>query len=347
MKITEKDFNTGYHLITIENEAGFHLAVTDLGARIVSLGRDKELVLGFDSADDYLEQDPFIGASIGRTAGRIENGRFTLDGKDYQVSIDPATGHSLHGGKPGFETKKWAYTIENGKNEASVIFTTNSPDGEHGFPGNLEIEVRHTLTQENVWRVTTKGISDQTTLFNPTNHVYFNLIGDITQSIDEHKLWLNSSAFASLRPDTIPTGEITNSAGTAFDFQTEKPMADVFTSDFEQKNLCNGLDHPFFLNESNLQKPAAKLTSPDGKIELTVSTDSSSVVIFTANFGEDGPTMRGEKLAHHGGITFETQIAPGAEQYPEFGSITLPANETFETITEYKITLKEADEHGN
>ena len=114
MQITEKDFGQGYHLISIENESGFHLSVTDLGARIVSLGHDKELVLNFDSAEEYLERDAFIGASIGRTAGRIENGRFTLDGKDYQVAIDPETGHSLHGGKPGFETKKWDYAIENG-----------------------------------------------------------------------------------------------------------------------------------------------------------------------------------------------------------------------------------------
>jgi len=347
MQITQRDFGSDYQIITIENENGFHLSVTDLGARIVSLGRDKELVLGFDSAEEYLEKDPFIGATIGRTAGRIENGRFTLDGKNYQVSVDPVTGHSLHGGKPGFETKKWTYTIENSEDEASVVFTATSLDGEHGFPGNLEIEVRHTLTQDNVWRVTTKGISDQTTLFNPTNHVYFNLTGDVTQSIDEHKLWLASESFAALRPDTIPTGDIVDTKGTAFDFQTARALADVFASEFEQKNLCNGLDHPFFLKERSLHKPAAKLTSPDEKIELTVSTDLSSVVIFTANFGEDGPMIHGEKLAHHGGITFETQIAPGAEHYSTFGSITLPANEPFETTTEYKITLKEAKKLGN
>lgn len=340
MKITEKDFGAGYQLITITNESGFHLAVTDLGARIVSLGRDQELVLGFDSAEEYLAKDPFIGATIGRTAGRIENGRFTLDGKAYQVAVDPANGHSLHGGKPGFETKKWDYTIEEDDQSASVVFTLTSPAGEHGFPGELQVEVRHTLTQDNIWRVTTKGISDHTTLFNPTNHVYFNLTGDVTEAIDQHTLWLNSDSFAFLRPDTIPTGDIAPVAGTAFDFQTEKPLAAVFTSDFAQKNQCNGLDHPFFLKEKDIRQPAAKLTSADGKTELTVSTDSSSVVIFTANFGADGPLMHGKKLAHHGGITFETQIAPGAEQYPDFGSIKLPANETFETTTEYKIDFK-------
>lgn len=310
MQITKKDFGKNYQLITIENESGFHLSVTDLGARIVSLGRDKELILTFDSAEEYLEKDAFIGASIGRTAGRIENGRFTLDGKAYQVAIDPETGHSLHGGKPGFETKKWDYTIENGDQEASVIFTTTSPDGEHGFPGNLRVEVRHTLTNENVWRVTTKAVSDQTTLFNPTNHVYFNLTGDATQAIDEHKLWLNSDSVAVLRPDTIPTGEILNVTDTPFDFQTETTLTDLFASDFEQKNLCNGLDHPFFLKESDLNKPAATLTSPDGSVELIVSTDSSSVVIFTANFGEDGPMMQGKNSLTTAALPLKHKLLP-------------------------------------
>lgn len=347
MHITEKDFGKNYHLITIENEAGFHLSVTDLGARIVSLGREMELVLGFDSAEEYLAKDAFIGASIGRTAGRIEAGRFTLEGQNYQVMTDPLNGHSLHGGQPGFETKKWDYTIEEGEKEASIIFTTVSPDGEHGFPGNLNVEVRYTLTQENVWRLTTKGVSDQTTLFNPTNHVYFNLTGDVTQSIDNHQLWVNSADFAPLRQDSIPTGEKATLAGTPFDFQTPKNLAGVFTSDFEQKNQFNGIDHPFFLKENDLNTPAAKLVSPDGTVEVVVSTDASSVVIFTANFGDNAPEMRGKKLADHGGITFETQIAPGAEQYPAFGSIKLAANEPFETTTEFKINLKEANKHGN
>lgn len=347
MQITEKNFGNGYQLITIKNEAGFQLSVTDLGARIVSLGREKNLVLGFDSAQEYLEKDVFIGASIGRTAGRIENGRFTLDGESYHVTTDSTTGHSLHGGQPGFETKKWHYTIENGDDEASVIFTTVSPDNEHGFPGNLSVEVRHTLTKENTWRITTKGLSDRTTLFNPTNHVYFNLTGDVTQSVAQHKLWLNSPAFAPLRQDSIPTGRKVKTSGTAFDFQKTKTLADVFTSDFEQKNLVNGIDHPFFLTENNLVAPAAKLTSPDDTIELVVSTDLPCIVIFTANFGEAALEMHGKPLADHGGITFETQIAPGAEQFSDFGSIKLAANEPFETITNYQIHLKEVKNHGN
>ncbi|WP_165005463.1 galactose-1-epimerase [Enterococcus sp. ZJ1668] len=342
MKMTEQPFGQDYHLITLENGQGVTLSVTDLGARIVSLKADStELVLGFDSAGEYLEKDPYIGASIGRTAGRIENGRFTLGEKNYQAAVDPATGHTLHGGSPGFETKKWSYVLLNGENEASVLFTTTSPDMEHGFPGTLDVEVRYTLTQDNIWRITTRGISDRETIFNPTNHVYFNLSGDVSQPVDQHELWVNSEKFAPLRSDSIPTGEQQEVAGTAFDFRETKKLATVFASDFEQKNLFDGVDHPFFLKEHRLDEPAACLTSPDKKVRIVLSTDASSVVIFTANFGKDTPVMHGKKLANHGGITFETQTAPGAEQYPGFGSIHLLPHVPFETTTEFKIETRE------
>ncbi|MGM9903386.1 galactose mutarotase [Enterococcus sp. 10A9_DIV0425] len=342
MNITKKSFGKDVQLITLTNKNGLSLSVTDLGARIVSLRwQDRELVLGFDSAEEYLQKDSFIGASIGRTAGRIEEGRFILGDQTYQLDVDPATGHSLHGSSPSFEEKIWHYEITEEEQETTVIFTTTSPDGEHGFPGNLKVEVRYTLTQDNIWKVTTKGISDQSTLFNPTNHVYFNLSGDVTQSIDQHTLWLNSATFAPLREDSIPTGEQVAVQDTPFDFQTPKTLDTVFTSDFDQKNLFDGIDHPFFLNETGLDRTAAYLISPDGKIKVSVATDAPSIVVFTANFGEDTPEMHGARLSHHGGITFETQIAPGAEQFPSFGTMALAPETVFETTTEFKIDARE------
>lgn len=342
MTITEKDFGQGYHLITLSNTHGLKLAVTDLGARIVQLtANDRELILGFDSAQEYLTKDAYIGATIGRTAGRIEKGQFSLNDQTYQLSVDPQTGHSLHGGTPGFEQKKWTYQLNETDKESSVTFTTTSPDGEHGFPGNLSVEVCYTLTEDNIWRVRTQAISDQDTLFNPTNHVYFNLSGDVEESIDQHTLWLDSESFAPLRPDSIPTGEKASVAQTAFDFQTPQKLATVFTSQFEQKQLVDGIDHPFFLNNPGMNHVSAYLLSPDEQIKVSIMTDSPSVVIFTANFGQDTPEMHGKKLANHGGITFETQIAPGAEQYPAFGNIHLAAHTPFETTTEFKIDTRE------
>lgn len=341
MPITIQNFGQGYHLLVLTNKQGLQLAVTDLGARIVSLKiGDRELVLGFDSAQEYLEKDAYIGASIGRTAGRIEEGHFILDDHTYQLSVDPATGHSLHGGSPGFETKKWSYQMIEDVQKDSVIFTTESSDGEHGFPGNLRVEVRYTLTQDNIWRITTRGVSDQATLFNPTNHVYFNLSGDITQPINQHILWLDSDKFAPLRADSIPLGKKSSVANTPFDFQKPKQLTTVFESDFNQKILFDGIDHPFFLKEQRLDKVAAFLISPDEKIKVSVATDAPSIVVFTANFGENTPEMRGKNLSNHGGITFETQIAPGAEQFSNFGDIKLPPNTVFETTTEFKIETR-------
>ncbi|MFV0559433.1 MAG: aldose epimerase family protein [Enterococcus sp.] len=343
MKIIEEDFGNGFHLITLTNQSGMKLAVSDLGARIVHLQvpvKDgmRELVLGFDSAEEYQTKDAYIGASIGRVAGRIRDGKFKIGQESYQVEVDPETGHTLHGGTPGFEEKKWTYTCISGANETSVIFSMTSPDGEHGFPGNLDVEVRYTLTNDNVWRIQTRGLSDKDTLFNPTNHVYFNLTGDVTQTVGEHTLWVNAKQYAPLRKDSIPTGELVAVADSAFDFTKPRKLQEMFDdTSFKQKQLVDGIDHPFFLRESGLETSAAKLISPDELVSVTVETTEPSVVIFTANFGENTPEMHGEKLANHGGITFETQEAPGSEQFESFGNILLSANEIMETTTEFKI----------
>lgn len=339
MQITEKDFGQTYHLITLTNNHGTSLSVTDLGARIVSLlFNERELVLGFDSADEYINKDPYIGASIGRVAGRIEHGQFAISSKTYQAQTDPTTGHTLHGGNPGFELKKWDYQTRIEADRASVIFHLTSPDQENGFPGNLAVDVIYTLTEDDTWEVKTTGISDQATLFNPTNHVYFNLTGDVSQPIDNHTLFIESDVFAELASNSIPTGKKVPVSRTAFDFRKPKKLAEVFAADYPQKNQFNGIDHPFFLKKTGLRETAAELTSPDNEVQVSVKTDAPSLVIFTANFGEATPEMRETKLADHGGITFEAQVAPGAEQYSEFGSMLLAANHPFTTTTEFKLT---------
>lgn len=342
MNITTKDFGAGYTIITITNPNGLQLTVSDLGARITSLKVPttnglRELVLGFDTAKEYLEKDVYIGASIGRVAGRIQNGTFQIDRKIYKVQVDETTGNTLHGGTPGFESKKWQYQIIDNDDEASVIFYTVSPDGENGFPGNLYVEIRYTLTSANVWKVETRATSDKDTLFNPTNHVYFNLTGDVTQPVDEHTLWVDSDRFAPLNRESIPIGEKLPVEGTAFDFRKSVKLKEIFNSTFDQKELVGGIDHPFFLNRPELSRSSVKLSSPDEVVTIEIATKEPSVVIFTANFGENTPIMHGKQLANHGGITFETQVSPGAEQYPDFGDIVLRTDSTYQTMTEFHI----------
>lgn len=341
MQIKETDFGQDYHLITIENKNGVELSVSDLGARIVSLkALNRELVWGFESAHEYLDNDLTIGAMIGRTAGRIANGRFDIAGKTYQVSQNSGP-HNLHGGMPGFESAKWEYTVLNGENEASVLFRLTSPDGTHGFPGNLEVEVRHTLTSDNLWRVTTRGVTDEATLFNPTNHVYFNLSGDLSETIDQHSLYLNSNSFAPIINSGITDGTKADVSGTPFDFQQEKKIVDFFNSRQPQSEIVDGIDHPFFFKQTGLRFMQAKLTSPDEKLAIELFTDRPTVVLFSGNFGKDYYLMRGKKVGRHQGLTFETQFAPGAERFSSFGNIVLPADFPKETITEYKINFKE------
>ncbi|MEQ7179896.1 aldose epimerase family protein [Enterococcus thailandicus] len=342
MQIKEQEFGNDSHLITLINDQKTELAVTDFGARIVHLqtlidGTKRELILGFDHAEEYLSKDAYIGATIGRAAGRIAKGKFYLDNQEYQAKGSEETGHCLHGGDPSFEKKNWPYTIIKGENEASVIFYLTSPNQENGFPGNLDVEARYTLTNDDVWRISIRGISDQLTLFNPTNHVYFNLTGDVTEPIDQHELWLASQFFAPLQKDLIPKGKVAPVKGTAFDFTTPKVLSDVFISDFPQAKMVGGMDHPFFLQKTGQMNQVAKLTSPDKKVAIQVATNVGSIVLFTANFGDDAPVMRGDKLVNHGGITFETQEAPGSERFESFGDITLLPNQAREFVTEYQI----------
>lgn len=344
MKVKTRSFGEGYELIEVTNQNGVTLGLSDLGARIVSLtvphqGEEKNIVLGFDSAAEYLTKDPYIGSTIGRTAGRIAKGQATLNGQPLQVEVNPQTGHQLHGGMKGFEQRKWAYEIEEGADATSVHFTYVSPDQENGFPGTLNVKVTHTLTNQNDWEYRIEGTTDQATFFNPTNHVYFNLNGDVTQSIDNHQLWLDSPAFAEITEDVLPTGEKIAVEGTAFDFQTAKEVHTLFASQEPQMLLVGGLDHPFFLDESRRNKPQAQLQNADQSLTVSMDTNQSSVVIFTANFGDEGPLLHGKKLVDHGGITFETQTAPGAEQFPAFGSFVIQPAETAVNRTRFHLSF--------
>ncbi|WP_321382608.1 aldose epimerase family protein [uncultured Enterococcus sp.] len=342
MEIIKKSFGKEANLFILKNDKGTELAVSDQGARIVSLkvlvdGKLRETVLGFDSAEEYSEKDPYIGSSVGRFAGRIKNGKFSIDGKEYQVTVDPETGHNLHGGY-GFDKYIWQSAEQVEDDRVSVIFTLESKAGDEGFPGNLSVSVKYSLTNENEWVVHYSAKTDEATIYNPTNHVYFNLTGDPSRAIDEHVLQMNANRYVEVDGDVIPTGKLVDVKGTIFDFTTGKQMSELFAGVASEASGIDGLDHPFLLTED---VPQVTLTSPDKKVTIEMTTDSPSVVVFTANFGEDGPAMRGTKLADHGGITMETQVAPGVTDYPEWGSVVLRPDEAFEQETVFKVVVEE------
>ena len=320
MTISTESFGQGMLLYTLTNKNGVTLKVTDFGARIVALdvpltkNESRSLVLGFPSADEYLSKDLYFGATIGRTAGRIADGSFELAGKTYQTMINTPTQTTLHGGTPGFESKKWHSEIQEAQVNPSVKFWLESPAGENGFPGNLTVSVTYTLTEENEWQIEYQATTDEQTLFNPTNHVYFNLTGNPAIPIDAHELQINAQKFVPLDERVLPFGELASVDQTAFDLQKPKKLAEVFSSNDEQIQKMNGFDHPFIL-----------------------TTDQPSVVIFSANFADDGPDIQGQKLVNHGALTFETQVCPGAERFPLFGSITLSPEQEFHSTTRFKL----------
>lgn len=343
MKVSQNPFGNDALLLTIENDNGVRLEVSNFGARIVSLyvptdSGPKNIVLGFDSLEDY-KMETHYGATIGRVAGRIKNGEFSLGETLYKTSVNQS-GNTLHGGKPGFDEKTWRYEVEETDQSASITFSTNSPDGENGFPGNLEVSVTYTLDNLNVWSVSYQAKSDKNTIFNPTNHVYFNLTGHPSISIEEHSLQISSEEFAPVNADTTVIGEKRSVNGTVFDFRSSKKIKSAFKSNDAQVKRVQGIDHPFFLTCSGLDQTAAKLISPDEKITVEVHTEETAIIVYTANFVEGVPLMHGEKLIQHGGITFETQAAPGAIEFEDFGDVILLAGETYTSKTKYKIGIR-------
>lgn len=343
MKINEQAFGQQAKLIVLENDNGFRLGVTDFGARIVDFwvptaSGEKNIVLGFDSAEEYQQKDCYIGATIGRVAGRITAGKFEINGVPYQAVTQPNQGNNtLHGGPNSFEEKYWSYETATHADRVEVTFSYESPDQENGFPGNLSVVVTYTLTQENEWRVSYQAKTDQATLFNPTNHVYFNLTGDVTTSVADHLLEIAADRFVVVDEQTTATGELRSVTDTPFDFQQEKQVGDVFTADYPQNRLVDGLDHPFVFREE-AETPQVRLSSPTKDVVVEMTTTEPSVVIFTANFGENTPEMRGQKLANHGGITLETQVMPGAVEYEGFCDIILPPEAVFASTTRFKVS---------
>ena len=335
MKITTEKFGLGSDLITFENEQGVAISFTNYGARIArwqiptATGK-KNIIWSFENADEYQAIDSYPGATIGRTAGRITDGQSKID---HQILLTAQNdgNNTLHGGFNSFDQKLWNYVItDNG-----IVFTLVSADGENGYPGELTLEVNYTYDEENRWTITYKAVSSKDTLFNPTNHVYFNLTGDVTRPIDEHFLKINAKGFALLNDQTLPTGEIKSFSESELSLDKGQKMSEVFISNEPQVKLANGLDHPFFLKNPSLEEVQAELSYKD--LKVSVFTDRPAIVCFSVNFDEAGLEHYQGKLGLHGAITFETQVAPGAERFPEFGNILLKAGETFRSTTVYKL----------
>ncbi|SDZ48521.1 aldose 1-epimerase [Evansella caseinilytica] len=323
---------------TMRNKHGIEVTCIDYGCTITKLltpdanGKLENIVLGFDDLESYLQHSQYFGAVIGRVAGRIKDGQFDLDGKVYRLAQNEDDKH-IHGGERGFDKVIWQADIEETEEEATVVFTYHSPDGEEGYPGNLEMTVKYILTDDNAFVIEYHGVSDQRTLLNVTNHSYFNLSGNIKTDILDHELTLGSRHYLELTDKFLPTGEKLEVSGTPFDFRQGRKIRDGVTSTLEQNKLVgNGYDHPFLLDEADKQ---IVLSDPTSGRKMTMETTEPCVVLYTGNKISDELIIRDVQGKKYVGLCLETQGVPDAVHHPQFPSVVLEKGDVYRSRTVY------------
>lgn len=336
---------------TISNAHGMQARVMTLGATLVSLkvpdahGKLGDVVLGFKSPDDYLHQDAFIGASIGRYGNRIGHGTFTLDGKKYQLALNDHGRATLHGGTVGFNRRLWKVTAASAH---SVTLAYHSPDGEENFPGNLDVTVRYTVEPNNELRLDYTAKTDKDTVINLTNHSYWNLNGEGNGDVLGQRIKIDADRYTPVDEDLIPTGELAPVAGTPFDFRKPTVIGAHINDDNVQLKRAGGYDHNFVLNHHTLATPVVTVYAPESGREMEVFTDQPGVQFYTGNF-LDGTLkgIDGKPYVHRGALCLETQHFPDSPNKPNFPSTELKPGETFHSTTIYKFLTTHAGAHAH
>jgi aldose 1-epimerase len=332
-------------LYTLTNASGMEVCVTNFGGRIVSVmvpdrdGVMRDVVLGFDNIDDYINVDNNLGAAIGRYGNRIGSGRLVIGGEEIQLPRNSG-GHTLHGGAGGWHTKPFAARqIDNSTLELTLV----SPDGDHNFPGTVNAKVTYTLTADNAIDIKYSATTDKPTVINLTNHSYFNLSGDPTRTITDHVLWLGASGFTPVDGTLITTGEIAPVADTPMDFTTPKEIGrDIANYDYEQLKNGNGYDHNWVLDAAgDISKVSARLTSPTTGITMELYTNEPGVQVYTGNFLDGTMTGKGGKpYALRTAICLETQKYPDSPNKPQWPSALVEPGQVYGSECIYKFSVE-------
>lgn len=343
MSLQTKKFGTTKNgeeviLYTLENKNGMKAEFIDYGANIVSLvvpdqnGKPDDVVLGFDDVAAYEVNGCFFGAFIGRHGNRIGGAEFELNGTKYELEKNDGA-NNLHGGTPGYHHVM--YQAET--SEDSVAFSRVSPDMEQGYPGNLDICVKYTLTDDNELKITYTAKSDKDTLCNVTNHSYFNLKGHNGGEITDHKVWIKANGFTATSDDLIPNGTITDVTGTPMDFRTKKAIGDDIGADYEPMKIAGGYDHNYVLDKKagEIEKVAELSEDSTGRT-MEVYTDLPGMQLYTGNFIVKENGKGGAVYTKRTGVCFETQFFPNSVNVPSFDSCVLKAGETFTSTTIYR-----------
>lgn len=322
----------------ITNSSGSYISVLNFGAILKNIavpdknGKLTDVVLGYDNLADYESNPNYFGATIGRNANRIENGRFSLDGLDYQLALNDGHNNN-HSGPDGYERRMWEASAD--EKSGSVTMRLISPDGDQGFPGELHVSVTYTLTEDNTVRIHFEGKALDDTIVNMTNHSYFNLNGEGTGSILMHSLEIAAEGYVPADEYSIPYGYVEPVEGTPFDFRKGKTIArDMDISADEQLGYANGYDHTFAIDGTGFRKAAWAAGELSG-ITLTVSTDQPGVQLYTGNY-ISGPKGKGGHEYHvRDGFALEAQHFPNSVNVLAFESPRVGAGERYSTTTCY------------
>lgn len=337
-------------LINLSNSLGTVVQITNYGARIVSFlvkdsnGKTRDIVIGHDSIDGYLNStERYFNAVIGRFANRIAGGKFVLEDAPLQVSVNNGPNH-LHGGPKGLHEQVWTVEKHAGN---KVKLRCILPDGQDGYPGNLEVTVKYLLTEKNELVIDYLAKTDKTTVVNLTNHAFFNLGEHHGQDVLGSKLLVAASAYTPFDANLIPTGNIEDVKNTPFDFTSFKAIGQDIAADNDQLKIARGYDNNFVLDgyPSKDYAPffAAALTNHATGLRLEVSTTEPGLQVYTGNFLEGKDTGKGGvKYTKHTAVCLETQHFPDSPNKPTFPSVVLRAGDEYKSCTIYKISADEA-----
>ncbi len=321
---------------TLKNNRGMEVDIINYGAIVTALrlpDRNREpgdLVLGFDTLEEYLGEHPYFGTMVGRICNRTGNARFELDGKIFNITANEGK-NQLHGGNKGFDKQLWTASIEKTDEQVSVVLGYESPDGEEGYPGTLMVEVEYSLNEKNELGITCRAKSDKSTHVNLTNHSYFNLNG-CKGTVHEYELLIESDRITELNEENIATGKLLEVEGTAYDFRLSTPIGERI----DQVGM--GYDINYVLSQKSCRELSrvAAVYDPQSGRSMEVLTTLPGVQLYTANYVDNIKGKEGVVYNKHSAICLETQLWPNSANQPSFPSTRLDPGETFNHSTVYR-----------
>ncbi|MWP49853.1 MULTISPECIES: galactose-1-epimerase [unclassified Gilliamella] len=327
-------------IITLSNKHGMQIKLSNWGATWLSCilpvdEQNREVLLGCQTFEQYEKQDAYLGATIGRYANRIANATIDIDNRHYPLVANQGV-NQLHGGKLGFDKQLWHIQSQS---DQQITFTLTSPDGDQGFPGELNVEVTYQLTDDNKVVIKFKATTTKTTPVNLTNHAYFNLDGETSKDILNHTLQVNANLYLPVDSNGIPSNDLVCVTKNDMDLRKPRLISDRLLASLDRQ-ITGGYDHAYLLDKN--QAIAAKLVSSDKKVTMNITTTKPSLQVYTGNFLQHTPNRHNGEYDNFAGIALETQFLPDSPHHPKWPqeSCWLQPNQIYSHQTTYQFTCR-------